>query len=79
MHRTRVSSKGQVVIPKKIRDELCIETGTLIRLKVIERKLILEPVKAFPSQTLYGKYRGAQLLQNLEDEHEAEIEKEFHS
>jgi AbrB family looped-hinge helix DNA binding protein len=79
MQNTRLSSKGQVVIPKKIRDELKIEVGTLLRVKLAGKKITLEPLEKSAKETLYGKYPRTKLLQGLESEHEAEIKKELHS
>jgi len=40
--KVRMSSKGQVVIPKEIRNKLRIGPGTLLNIKAEERKIILE-------------------------------------
>ncbi|WP_457756299.1 AbrB/MazE/SpoVT family DNA-binding domain-containing protein [Thermodesulfatator indicus] len=47
--RVRVSSKGQIVIPKKIRDELGIKQGDYLILEYDESKneIILRIIKIF--------------------------------
>jgi antitoxin PrlF len=41
---TTVSSKGQLVIPKEIRDLLNIEPGTRIGILVEDNRIVLQPV-----------------------------------
>lgn len=40
--KVKMSSKGQVVIPREIRDKLGIKTGTILNVKTEDRKVILE-------------------------------------
>ena len=40
--KVKMSSKGQVVIPKEIRNKLRIGPGTVLNVKAEERKIILE-------------------------------------
>lgn len=49
MHRVRVSSKGQVVIPKSIRDELGLTPGTVLWAKVEGGRIVLEPAGELPA------------------------------
>lgn len=42
MTTTTVSSKGQVVLPKPIRDALGIQTGALLTVRVDGTRIILE-------------------------------------
>lgn len=44
---TRLSSKGQLVIPQEVRDALGLEVGTLFQVVVQEDKVILEPLLPF--------------------------------
>ena len=44
---TRLSSKGQAVIPQEVRDALGLEVGTLFQVVVQEDKVILEPLLPF--------------------------------
>ena len=44
----KVSSKGQIVIPKRVREMLGIGKNTILTLRVIGKKIILEPVSEPP-------------------------------
>ncbi len=48
--KTVVSSKGQVVIPKPIRDALGLTPGTVLRVCVEGRRIVLEPVTEPPRE-----------------------------
>lgn len=50
MLRVKVSSKGQVVIPKKIREKLGITKGTVLNVKLDGKKIILEAVQQPPQE-----------------------------
>jgi len=70
----KVSSKGQLVIPKPIRKALGIQPGTEVHIKVVGRKIILEPIEARPPiEALYGKYPKGDFLSKLEAEHQEEL------
>ncbi|MFO7684102.1 MAG: AbrB/MazE/SpoVT family DNA-binding domain-containing protein [Chloroflexota bacterium] len=69
-----LSSKGQLVIPKPIRDALGLEEGTRFRIQVAEGKIILEPQTVSLVERLYGKYADTDLLADLEEEHRLEIQ-----
>ncbi len=45
--RVRLSSKGQIVIPKEFRGSLKLKPGTQLKVEVEEGRLILEPLKSF--------------------------------
>lgn len=72
----KLSSKGQLIIPKSIREALDFRRGTQFRVHVEERKVILEPVDVSPVEALYGKYAGTDFLTELEEEHRQEISNE---
>jgi len=72
----RLSSKGQLVIPKPIREALGLRTGTQFHIRLKKGKIILEPVEASPIASLYGKYPDADFLADLEAEHRQEIRDE---
>ena len=63
-HRTRVSAKGQVVIPKALREQLGIEKGLEFSLTPIdENRILLEKVpKLSKLFGFMGRARGATLL-----------------
>ena len=68
------TSKGQVVIPSKIRRQLGIKEGTRIQIDVDEanRRIILTPVTREYIHSLRGKYKGKGLMQALKAEKEQE-------
>ena len=70
----RLSSKGQLVIPKAIRQALGLRTGTQFRIRFDQGKIILEPLTTSPVEALYGKYADADFLAELEAEHRQEID-----
>ena len=70
----KLSSKGQLVIPKSVRRSMGLQPGAMLRIEVVEDKITLEPVAAIsPIEVLFGKYAGATMLDELEDEHRQEI------
>lgn len=72
----KLSSKGQLVIPKPIREALGFLSGMQFQVRVDERKVILEPVDGSPADALYAKYAGADFLTELEEEHRQEVKGE---
>ncbi len=60
---TIATSKGQVVIPSKIRRQLGIKEGTHLQIDVDENKrIILTPVTREYVHSLRGKYKGKGLM-----------------
>jgi len=72
----RLSSKGQLVIPRSIRESLHLKNGDQFQARVVDGKIILEPVIKDLVQQLHGKYAGVNMLKELEEEHKREIENE---
>ena len=72
----RLSSKGQLVIPKSIREALRLKTGTRFDVSVQKGKIILDPVQTSAVDALYGKYPDVDLLADLEAEHQREVRHE---
>ncbi|MDY0062845.1 MAG: AbrB/MazE/SpoVT family DNA-binding domain-containing protein [Myxococcota bacterium] len=52
MLRTTVSSKGQVVIPKEVRDLHGWTSGTVLEVEVQGDAILLHPVPAFAQTTV---------------------------
>lgn len=52
MVRTRVSSKGQVVLPKEVRDRQGWPAGTELEVEVQGDLVVLRPVRRVPRTTL---------------------------
>lgn len=70
---TFLSTRGQVVIPKEIRQALGLKAGTKLRVQLQGQRIILESIKPDLGSRLYGKYKGADLLGELEEEHKREL------
>ncbi|GAX89532.1 AbrB/MazE/SpoVT family DNA-binding domain-containing protein [Effusibacillus lacus] len=55
MLTTKVSSKGQIVIPSDIRKAIKLEEGDTVTLEILgEGKVLLRPVKMKPLKSLRG-------------------------
>lgn len=79
MLATKMSSKGQLVVPKEVRTKLKIEPGTFLRVRLDKNNIILTPIKKMPIDNLYGRFAGEIMLDELEKEHAEEIEKDNRS
>ena len=73
---TSLSTKGQIIIPKRIREALRLRPGAKFVIELEGDRLILRPVKGDIAQRLYGKYGDLDLLQDLEEEHLGEVERD---
>ena len=64
---TVATSKGQVVIPSKIRKQLGIKDGTYLQIDVnaVTKQIILTPVTREYVHSLRGKYKGKGLMKAL--------------
>ncbi len=64
---TVATSKGQVVIPSKIRKQLGIKDGTYLQIDVdaVTKQIILTPVTREYVRSLRGKYKGKGLMKAL--------------
>jgi len=76
MLSTKISSKGQLVVPKEIREKLKIKPGTFFHVQMKDNNIILTPMEGRPIDRLYGKFAGEKILMELEREHAEEIEGE---
>ena len=50
LFKTVVSSRGRVVIPKPIRDALGLTPGTILRVRVDGKRVVLEPITEPPKE-----------------------------
>ena len=82
---TTVSTKGQVVIPAAIRDELKIEPGTRIAVRLEGGRIILDPetlaaklrkIKEMRGYTAGGPSMTDELLEDRRKERERELKEE---
>lgn len=48
MWKIKLSSKGQVVIPKEIREKLGLKKGDVLSVRLEEDRIILEPISPPP-------------------------------
>ncbi|MCK6585453.1 MAG: AbrB/MazE/SpoVT family DNA-binding domain-containing protein [Anaerolineales bacterium] len=73
---TVATSKGQVVIPSKIRKQLGIKDGTYLQIDVnaATRQIILTPVTREYIRSLRGRYKGKGLMKALMEEKKRERE-----
>jgi len=72
----RLSSKGQLVLPKALREQLRLKNGDQFQARVVDGRIVLEPVRSNLIDQLYGKYAGHDYLTELEEEHRREVENE---
>jgi AbrB family looped-hinge helix DNA binding protein len=52
MARTRISSKGQVVLPKEVRDSQGWTAGTELEVEAQGNVVVLKPARPFPPTTI---------------------------
>ena len=73
---TVATSKGQVVIPARIRKQLGIKDGTYLQIDVndVTKQIILTPVTREYVRSLRGKYKGKGLMKALMAEKKRERE-----
>lgn len=74
MRPMAVGPKGQVVIPKAMRDELGIEPGDEVDFELVEHGVVVKRAPRW--QSLRGSLADHDLLADLEAEHRAELERE---
>ena len=63
MLKTRVSKKGQVVIPKQARDKLSLTPGMVLRVQVEGKRVILEPLQEPPKEVFIEA--GSKITEHL--------------
>lgn len=69
---TYLSTKGQVVIPKAIRDAARLRPGARLDVSLEQGKIVLSPIDPLQTQDLYGRFGGSDLLGDLARDREAE-------
>ncbi len=58
MNELSVSSKGQIVIPKEIREKLHLKRGQKVRIEEVEGTIIIVPVSKNPIKAMKGMSKG---------------------
>jgi AbrB family looped-hinge helix DNA binding protein len=71
----RVTQKGQVTIPKDVREELGIKPGSSVRFRVVEGKCLMEKeVKESKIDKWVGYLKGTKRTDELIEELRGEVE-----
>ena len=68
MSVVKASAKGQVVIPKKVRDKLGIVPGSQMVIRVVGDHAELRPLPDDPISSLRGSIAGASMANDLLEE-----------
>ena len=79
MTKTTVSSKGQIAIPKAVRERLNLKSGTEVSLDIQGDAMVVKRlVRTLPDwRTMQGMAQGGEsLTEALEAEHRAELARE---
>jgi AbrB family looped-hinge helix DNA binding protein len=79
MNKATISSRGQIAIPKTVRDRLNLKPGTDLSVEVRGETLVMKRlVPNYPDwRTMQGMVRsGGSLSEALEAEHRAELARE---
>lgn len=71
-----ISSKGQVVIPAKLRKKFGLKEGRKIVFSVEKNRLVISSADWAAIEALYGKYAGLPLEEDLIEEKRLERERE---
>jgi AbrB family looped-hinge helix DNA binding protein len=71
---SRVGPKGQVVIPKDMRDRLGIRPGDQVAFSLADGGVLVERVDEQPA--LKGRFEGSGMLAALESDHAHEVARE---
>lgn len=71
--KTLVSERGQIVIPKKIREAIHIEKGDELEIEAIGETIILKPIRRFKANR-WQDYAG--IGEGLVDAHRRDKKKE---
>lgn len=58
MVKARLSSKGQIVIPKKVREALHIQPGDEVRFDLQDGQAVIRPARSLPLEQLCGRLAG---------------------
>ena len=76
MATTVLSTKGQIVIPKAVREALELRAGTRLSVEIEGEAIVLRPVRQGVSERLYGRLHTHDLLKLLRETHQQERERE---
>jgi AbrB family looped-hinge helix DNA binding protein len=62
----KVLEKGQIVIPKKARDQVKLAPGDKVEVKVTEEGILILPLKKSYTESFKGHVKGKLSLEKLE-------------
>ena len=75
--QARVSAKGWVVIPAKLRRRFGLKPGATVDFKATDQGILVTPAAADPVETIYGKLAGkTSLTKGLLEERARELNRE---
>ena len=66
LSRVRVKHKGQVTIPKEIRNELGIEEGAILEIATEDDKIVLKPLPPLEPREPVGEEEQKNLIDELD-------------
>jgi len=67
VYRVRLTSKGQLVIPKALREKYKLKEGSLLRMIAEEERMVLMPETGTPFASLRGLMRKEWKKRNLDE------------
>jgi AbrB family looped-hinge helix DNA binding protein len=71
-----VSSKGQIAIPKAVREKIGLQEGTRLRLSVEGDTMVLRKYSEEVWRKWEGRFPNSRMLEDLEREHREEVERD---
>jgi AbrB family looped-hinge helix DNA binding protein len=74
--KARVSSRGQLALPKEVRDQLGLGEGTSVTVRVEGDEVILRKAAAGNWREWEGRFRGSDLLGDLARSRREELTRE---
>ena len=67
VYRVRLTSKGQLVIPKALREKYRLKEGSLLRMIAEDERMVLRPETGVPFTGLRGLMRSEWKKRNLDE------------
>ncbi len=83
MEESKVSPKGQIVIPKRLRDKLGIRKGEKLAIEEADEVVLVMKKVKDPVQAMRGLFKGktkkssVELVRQLRDEWERDLENDL--
>jgi AbrB family looped-hinge helix DNA binding protein len=66
MQVAKILGKGQLVIPKKVREKMKLSPGDNVEIQVTENKIILLPLRKNYTESFKGTVKGKLSLEELD-------------